>query len=56
VKRLYYLNAAMASTTSAPIEIPPYQVQPLISSVLYGPDASDAEAFTVEVKCVQALD
>jgi hypothetical protein len=29
-------NAAMASTPSAPIEIPPYQIQPLISNVLYG--------------------
>jgi len=44
----------MASAPSAPVEIPPYQVQPLISNVLYGPDASDA-AITVEVKCVQAL-
>ncbi|KAN0136306.1 hypothetical protein V8E53_005911 [Lactarius tabidus] len=44
----------MASFPSSPIEIPPYQIQPLISNVLYGPDASDA-AFTVEVKCVQAL-
>ncbi|KAH9074328.1 hypothetical protein EDB83DRAFT_2312651 [Lactarius deliciosus] len=44
----------MASAPSAPVDIPPYQVQPLISNVLYGPDASDA-AFTVEVKCVQGL-
>ncbi|KAH9003555.1 hypothetical protein EDB86DRAFT_2893203 [Lactarius hatsudake] len=45
----------MASAPSAPVDIPPYQVQPLISNVIYGPDASDAAAFTVEVKCVQAL-
>ncbi|KAH9018541.1 hypothetical protein EDB85DRAFT_2154432 [Lactarius pseudohatsudake] len=45
----------MASAPSAPVDIPPYQVQPLISNALYGPDASGAAAFTVEVKCVQAL-
>ncbi|KAF8269502.1 hypothetical protein EI94DRAFT_1799181 [Lactarius quietus] len=37
----------MASAPSAPVEIPPYQVQPLISNVLHGLDASDA-VFTVE--------
>ncbi|KAH9057206.1 hypothetical protein EDB87DRAFT_1578953 [Lactarius vividus] len=36
----------MASAPSAPVDIPPYQVQPLISNILYGPDTSDAAAFT----------
>ncbi|KAI9438733.1 hypothetical protein H4582DRAFT_2057353 [Lactarius indigo] len=45
----------MATVPSAPVDIPPYQVQPLISNVHYGSDASDPAVFTVEVKCVQAL-
>ncbi|KAI0252536.1 hypothetical protein BJV78DRAFT_1201303 [Lactifluus subvellereus] len=46
----------MASNASAPLDIPPYKVQPLISSVLeiYGPDTSEFP-FSIEVKCVQAL-
>ncbi|KAI0266122.1 hypothetical protein BC834DRAFT_875574 [Gloeopeniophorella convolvens] len=47
----------MASAPSNPIDVPPYQVQPLISNVLgtNGSDPSDAATFSVEVKCSQAL-